>query len=52
MDLKLPKGLIKEKDSVQFSSSVVSNSLRLMDCSTPGLPVHHQLLELGQTHVH
>ena len=23
-----------------------------MDCSTPGLPVHHQLLELPQTHVH
>ena len=23
-----------------------------MDCSTPGFPVHHQLLELTQTHVH
>ena len=23
-----------------------------MDCSMPGLPVHHQLLELTQTHVH
>ena len=23
-----------------------------MDCSTPGLPVHHQLLELAQTPVH
>ena len=23
-----------------------------MDCNTPGLPVHHQLLELTQTHVH
>ena len=23
-----------------------------MDCSTPGFPVHHQLLELDQTHVH
>ena len=23
-----------------------------MDCSTPGSPVHHQLLELIQTHVH
>ena len=22
------------------------------NCSTPGLPVHHQLLELAQTHVH
>ena len=23
-----------------------------MDCSTPGFPVLHQLLELAQTHVH
>ena len=23
-----------------------------MNCSTPGLPVHHQLWELTQTHVH
>jgi len=23
-----------------------------MDCSTPGLPVHHQLMEFTQTHVH
>ena len=23
-----------------------------MDCSTPGFPVHRQLLELAQTHVH
>ena len=23
-----------------------------MDCSTPGLPVHHHLLEFAQTHVH
>ena len=22
-----------------------------MDCNTPGFPVHHQLLELTQTHV-
>jgi len=40
--------------SVQFSS-VTQPYLTLcdpMDCSTPGLPVHHQLLELAQTHVH
>ena len=37
--------------SVQFSHSVVSNSLRPMDCSTPGFRVH-QLLEPTQTHVH
>ena len=23
-----------------------------MDCRTPGFPVHRQLLELAQTHVH
>ena len=23
-----------------------------MDCSMPGFPVHHQVLELAQTHVH
>ena len=23
-----------------------------MDCSTPDFPVHHQLLELAQTHIH
>ena len=23
-----------------------------MDCSMPGFPVHHQLLELIQTHIH
>ena len=23
-----------------------------MNCSTPGLPVHHQLLEFTQTHAH
>ena len=38
--------------SVQFSRPVVSDSLRPHDHSTPGLPVHHQLLEFTQTHVH
>ena len=40
--------------SVQFSS-VAQSCLTLcnpMNCSTPGLPVHHQLLESNQTHVH
>ena len=40
--------------SVQFSS-VAQSCLTLcnpMDCSTPGLPVHHQFTELTQTHVH
>ena len=34
------------------SGSVVSDSCEPMDYSTPGLPVHHQLLESTQTHVH
>ena len=38
--------------SVQFSHSVVSNSLQPVNHSMPGLPVHHQLLEFTQTHVH
>ena len=37
---------------VQFSHSVMSDSLRPHDRSTPGLPVHHQLPEFTQTHVH
>ena len=40
--------------SHQFSS-VVQLCLTLcdpMDCSMPGLPVHHQLLKFTQTHVH
>ena len=35
-----------------FSHSVCLSLCDPMDCSTPGLPVHHQLLELAQTHVH
>ena len=36
-----------------FWTVVLENTLEsLMDCSTPGLPVHHQLLEFTQTHVH
>ena len=39
---------------LQFSS-VAQSCLTLcnpMDCSTPGFPVHYQLPELAQTHVH
>ena len=42
------------KTSVQFSS-VTQSCLTLcdpMNRSTPGLPVHHQLPEFTQTHVH
>ena len=40
--------------SVQFSSVTQSCPTRFdpMNCSMPGLPVHHQLPEFTQTHVH
>ena len=38
--------------SVQFSCSVMSDFCNPMNYSTPGFAVLHQLLELGQTHVH
>ena len=52
--------LTLEPDNYWFFSSVQFNSVAQscptlcnpMDCSTPGLPVHHQLLEFTQTHVH
>ena len=39
---------------VQFSSVAQSCPTLCdpMDCSTPGFPIHHQLLEVTQTHVH
>ena len=42
--------------SVQFSSVQLLSHVRLFEkpknCSMPGFPVHHQLPELAQTHVH
>ena len=40
--------------SVQFSSVAQSYPILCnpMNCSTPGLPIHHQLPEFTQTHVH
>ena len=41
-------------DYIQFRS-VAQSCLTLcnpMDCSIPGFPVHHQIPELAQTHVH
>ena len=41
-------------NKIQFSSVVQSGPTLCdpMKCSTPGLPVHHQLPEFTQTHVH
>ena len=43
-----------ENHSVQFRSVAEScpNLCDPMDCSTPGLPVHHQLPEFSQIHAH
>ena len=52
MDLEII--VLSEVSSVQFSS-VAQSRLTLcdpMNGSTPGLPVHHQLPEFTQTHVH
>ena len=49
--IKLLRGQIK----MYLFSSVAQSFPTLCDpmvCSTPGFPVHHQLPELTQTHVH
>ena len=43
------------KKIISCRCSVTQSCLTLcdpMDCSTPGFPVHHQLPDLAQTHVH
>ena len=43
-----------QHSSVQFSSvaQLCPTLCNPTDCNTPGFPVHHQLPELAQTHVH
>ena len=50
----LPPGKPRGVGSVQFSSVAQSCPTLCdpMNRSTPGLPVHHQLPEFTQTHVH
>ena len=45
--------------SIHFANHLFSSVAQLcptlcnpMDCSTPGFPIHHQLLELAQPHIH
>ena len=49
-----PLGKPQTRVSVQFSSvaQLCPTLFDTMNCSMPGLPVHHQLLEFTQTHVH
>ena len=49
-----PRNITQPFSSGQFSSVTQSCPTLCdpMNCSTPGLPVHHQLPEFTQTHVH
>ena len=51
---ELDKAFVHVISLVQFSSITQScpTLCSPMNCSTPGFSVHHQLLELAQTHVH
>ena len=52
--IELNKAVVHVIRLVQFSSVAQScpTLCNPMNCSTPGLPVHRQLLEFTQTHVH
>ena len=55
LGLKLVIGLVRVTFHSIFSSSVTQSCwtlCNLMVCSMPALPLHHQLPELAQTHVH
>ena len=54
MDLKtgIDINALLRLSSVQFSPLSYVQLCDPMDCSTPGLPVHHQLPEFTQTQVH
>ena len=54
LKLNIQRTKIMSSSQIQFSS-VTQSCLTLWDtkdCSTPGFPVHHQVLEPAQTHVH
>ena len=50
--LLFPLYPMKQLSSVQFIRSVVSDLYDPMNRRTPGLPVHHQLPDFTQTHIH
>ena len=48
------KHVVQSAETLNCRCSVAQSCLALcdpMDCSTPGFPVHHHLLEFSQTHV-
>ena len=54
MPAELLQILKEDAIKVQFGSIAQSCPTLCdpMDCTTPGFPIHHQCLELTQTHVH
>ena len=50
------EGYFKENEMIEVQFSSVAQSCPTlcdpMNCSTPGLPIHHQLPESTQTHIH
>ena len=49
---RFPSHPLFQFSSVQFSLLIMSDSLQQTWTAAPGLPVHHQLPEFTQTHVH
>ena len=52
IDIQKTKMMASDPISSQFSRSTCPGLCNPMNCSMPGLPVHHQLPEFTQTHVH
>ena len=54
LKLNIQKTKIMASSPIQFSSvaQLCQTLCNPMNCSMPGLPVHHHLLEFTQTHVH
>ena len=51
-ELKAIKTLCGQEKNISSVAQSCPTPCDPMDCSTPGLPVHHQLLEFTQTQVH
>ena len=52
VDIQRQSSICVEINSVNSVTQSCPTLCDPMDCSTSGFPVHHQLLELTQTHVH
>ena len=50
--LRWPFSSVTELNSLSSVTQLFLTLCDPMDCSTPGLPVHHQLSEFTQTYVH